>query len=161
MKLVLPLPPPANHYKKLRVVRGIPQWFLTSRAKKFFAEVRRIGQGLKPLAEPVTLTVRIYRQRRVGDWDGFTKCLCDALQGIAYFNDSQINEAHVYRRDDKANPRIEVEVLPTGVGVTHEVVRMKHVPLESLPLFSEAGYDKPKLSLVSRATPHYRPPKGK
>jgi Holliday junction resolvase RusA-like endonuclease len=34
----------------------------------------------------------------------------DALQGSLYLNDSQIVALHLYRYDDKANPRIEVSV---------------------------------------------------
>ncbi len=169
MKLTLPLPPPANHYKKLRVVRGIPQWFLTSRAKKFYAQVKQLGMGQVPLAEPVILTLRIYRARRVGDWDGFTKCVCDALQGIAYHNDSQISEAHVYRRDDKANPRVEVDVRPMGAEFEpFPAAFRKPAPAPKpkprhygeLPLFDASDFERPppKLTLAERAVPNYRPP---
>ena len=34
----------------------------------------------------------------------------DSLRGIAYADDKQIVEIHAYRRDDPANPRIEVVI---------------------------------------------------
>jgi hypothetical protein len=42
------------------------------------------------------------------------KVLVDALQGIAYSNDSQVSELHAYLHDDKARPRVEVNVWATG-----------------------------------------------
>lgn len=160
MKLTLPLPPPANHYKSVRVVQGHPRWFLTSRAKKFFAEVKALGIGLKPLSGPVALTMHVFRAQRRGDWDGFTKCVCDALEGLAYWNDSQISEAHVYRQEDKANPRVEVDIRPIGADVFEPFPRWVDKPLqvlkpvETLPLFS-------KKTLAERATPNYKPPNGR
>ena len=37
-----------------------------------------------------------------------------SLQGVAYDNDSQIVEIHAYLRDDKADPRVEVEIEEVG-----------------------------------------------
>jgi Holliday junction resolvase RusA-like endonuclease len=46
----------------------------------------------------------------VGDVDGPVKALLDSLNGLAWDDDSQIEVLHVFRHDDKANPRVEVEV---------------------------------------------------
>ena len=58
----------------------------------------------------VNITVRLFRPAKRGDADNFSKVMLDALQGHAYQNDGQITELHVYRADDKMNPRVEVEV---------------------------------------------------
>lgn len=42
--------------------------------------------------------------------DDFHKLSCDALSGIVYEDDSQIDDAHVKRAYDKAHPRIEIEI---------------------------------------------------
>lgn len=44
------------------------------------------------------------------DIDNYGKLLYDSLQGIVYFDDSQIQEAHVKKFIDVENPRIEVTV---------------------------------------------------
>lgn len=82
---------------------------LSREARAYQARMKTYAAGATPLKCPVKLTIRVYRPRKVGDWDGTIKPLCDALQGILYEDDSQIVEAHVYRLDDKKNPRVEVE----------------------------------------------------
>lgn len=47
-----------------------------------------------------------------GDWDNLAKAICDALNGIAYDDDRQIVEAHVYLTKGEGKPRTEVEVSP-------------------------------------------------
>ena len=51
-----------------------------------------------------------FQNRRRRDWDNLNKLTMDALNGIAYDDDSQICEAHVYRAYDAHKPRIEVTV---------------------------------------------------
>ena len=70
------------------------------------SELRGILEGR------VAVSLVLYRPRRVGDIDGPIKALLDSLNGFAWTDDSQIVELHVVRRDDKANPRVEVEVWP-------------------------------------------------
>jgi Holliday junction resolvase RusA-like endonuclease len=68
------------------------------------------GRGLKPSNGDVSITLAWYRGRKSGDLDNRAKVALDALQGSLYLNDSQIVALHLYRYDDKANPRIEVSV---------------------------------------------------
>ena len=58
------------------------------------------------------VTLRWHRPAKRGDLDNTTKVTLDALNGIAYSDDSQIVELHAYRFDDKDNPRMEVEIKP-------------------------------------------------
>lgn len=71
----------------------------------------------KPLSELITEDVRItmfihYASRRP-DLD--ESLILDLLQGVAYVNDRQVKEKHIYWHLDKEDPRAEiiVDVLPS------------------------------------------------
>lgn len=112
VEITLPLPPSANRY--WRHSRGITHLSSEARAyrrmvaKTFMAIPLKDRRG--PLSGPVRLTLRVYRARKAGDLVNFEKVLSDSLQGLAFRNDSQIAEAHLYRFDDKLRPRVEVLV---------------------------------------------------
>lgn len=114
MKLVLPLPPSANNYWRSVTINGHARVLVSKEAREYVKRVaaHALFPDSKPLEVPVSITVRVFRQQRRGDLLNFEKVLCDALEGVAYVNDSQIVEAHLYLGDDKYNPRVEVEVLP-------------------------------------------------
>lgn len=63
---------------------------------------------LKPLEGDVSFTMRLYRPRKTGDVQNYSKVLLDSLEGFAYHNDKQIVEFHAFRHDDKENPRVHV-----------------------------------------------------
>lgn len=104
-RFILPVPPSVNHYLR-RTRYGVT---LTEAAKNFKDTVKYTVKGMK-LEGNVRMEVKYYRPRRAGDIDGPLKLVFDSLQGILYENDKQIIELHVYRFDDKENPRIEVTV---------------------------------------------------
>jgi Holliday junction resolvase RusA-like endonuclease len=110
MKLVLPYPPTLNHLKA--IVRG--RMVTTKTAREFMAIVAAMAraQGAKPIQGEVAVTVRAYRPRRAGDLDNTLKAAFDSLKGIAWNDDSQVIRIHAWRFDDKANPRLELEVEP-------------------------------------------------
>lgn len=109
--LTLPYPPSANVY--WRAWKG--RMLVSREARAYKAGVlarcklMRLG---KPLTGAVALFVRVYRPRRVGDLGNRLKVLEDALQGIAFEDDDQVIEVHMWREDDKENPRVEVTVEP-------------------------------------------------
>lgn len=107
-RIVLPLPPSANRY--WRYVAGRP--VVSAQARDYKAEVAVIASiaGWSPVAEDVAVVLRFYRQRKHGDLDNYVKILLDALKHIAYMDDSQVSELHMWRHDDKDYPRVEVEV---------------------------------------------------
>lgn len=67
----------------------------------------------KPLECPVSVVINTYHDNhRKNDWDNFHKLSMDALTGIVYLDDSQIEQAIVNKHYDKTNPRIEIEIIP-------------------------------------------------
>jgi hypothetical protein len=73
-----------------------------------------------PLTGEVAVTVHIYRPRKTGDLDNRLKALLDSLTGCIWRDDKQVVEMHVYRRDDRDNPRAVVtvrEVAPAPMTV--------------------------------------------
>lgn len=64
-----------------------------------------------PLTRGLKLTLRAYfGTKRTQDIDNFNKLVLDALTGIVWEDDSQIQELHIYKDYCKENPRIELEV---------------------------------------------------
>jgi len=60
---------------------------------------------------PCSVTVYLYFvDKRRRDWDNRHKLSMDAMEWTVFYDDSQIEEWHVYKRIDKANPRIEISV---------------------------------------------------
>ena len=108
--LVLPYPPTVNHM--YRRARG--HLALTPEALAFRHAVRMIAmvQGVQPTTGPVAVFLDVYRPRRRGDLDNILKATLDALNGIAYRDDDQVEQITAQRYDDKRAPRVEVSVVP-------------------------------------------------
>lgn len=106
--IVLPLPPSANRY--WRSYRGRVTVSEDAKTYKRGVAMAATHAGLRPFTGPVAVYLHVYRARKVGDLDNFAKVTLDALRGVAYQDDDQITELHLWRHDDKANPRVEVEI---------------------------------------------------
>lgn len=66
----------------------------------------------QPLQGELDLTINLYfGTKRKSDWDNFHKLSCDALTGIVYVDDNQVQSALVHKHYDKANPRIEIDIM--------------------------------------------------
>ncbi len=66
----------------------------------------------KPLEGELELWITLYfGTKRKADLDNYNKLSLDALTGIVYCDDSQINGLHIERAFDKHNPRIEIEIV--------------------------------------------------
>ena len=118
MKLTLPVPPSANLYWRDRVLRTktgeyVVQRYKTAEAREYQELVANTAFGscrMIPKPRDVVLRLTWYREAKRGDLDNRLKVILDALQGTAYENDSQIAEIHAFREEDKAKPRVELEV---------------------------------------------------
>lgn len=108
MILTLPYPPTANNFKMIINNRMI----LTSEARAYKATVTHLARksGCEMLLGPVSVTVDVYRPRRVGDLDNCLKVLLDSITGVAWKDDAQIVEIHARRYEDKNNPRVELTI---------------------------------------------------
>lgn len=73
-------------------------------------EVRSQWRGA-PLKGSIRVSIRFFFQtKRRRDLDNQNKLVLDALTGIAYEDDSQIDELHLCRSYDKERPRIEIKL---------------------------------------------------
>ncbi len=106
--LTLPYPPSVNRMYRIAHNRLV----LTEDARTYKIAAGWVAQkeGIAPFTGRIALYVHLYRGHKRGDADNPLKCLQDALNGIAWNDDEQIIELHVWRHDDKQNPRAEVEV---------------------------------------------------
>ena len=105
MTITLPVPPSANRY--WRHAKG--RTYRSAAANAYRKLVQTVS-GCRVATTPCSVTVVWYRAAKRGDLDNRLKVLFDALQGVAYTNDSLIVEIHAYRREDKSHPRMEVTV---------------------------------------------------
>src|SRR5690606_2715083 len=110
--LVLPYPPSANRYWR-HVGRNV---VVRAEARKYRqgVKLRALTAGIRPLAGELVVSAGVYRPQRRGDLDNTLKVVFDALNGVAWGDDSQVIEVHARRYDDRANPRIELSVEVAG-----------------------------------------------
>ena len=106
--IVLPLPPSANRY--WRNYNGVTVVSDAAKTYKTGVWLQAQQAGMHPYTGLVAVHLHVYRKQRRGNLDNFVKVALDSLIGIAYQDDDQVVEMHVYRHDDKANPRVEVDV---------------------------------------------------
>lgn len=92
-------PPSANRW--WRMVRG--RMLLSREARAYKAMVALLGEASRvtpfPKGTPVRFEMFWHRGRKSGDLDKRLGIALDALQGIAYENDSQIVEISAHRDD--------------------------------------------------------------
>lgn len=112
MMLYLPEPPSANrwwrHWRGRMVLSVAARTY--KRVVATLAEGSRITPFLKPT--PVRVAMHWHRGRKSGDLDKRLGVLLDALQGVAYENDSQIVEISARRDDTPGAHAVVVHVWP-------------------------------------------------
>lgn len=66
-----------------------------------------------PLEGRICVVYRFFGMQH--DWDNPCKILGDAMNGIVYYDDKQVIEAHIYLyREEKLDPRVDVEIQTIG-----------------------------------------------
>ncbi len=111
-RMVLPVPPSGNSAYRVagRRVISSKEWLEYQAAIGIFASTKRIKKIAAP--QQIGLTIRWYRERAKGDLTNREKTIEDALQGICFDNDAQVQRKASIRYDDfSGSPRIEVEVV--------------------------------------------------
>ena len=74
-------------------------------------QIKSQYKGKKPIKGGVGMEVKLYfGNKRKNDIDNFNKLLYDAMTGIVYEDDSQIQCVLTEKKYDKKSPRIELEV---------------------------------------------------
>ena len=108
INMTVPYPPTLNN---MFISRGRFR-VLSPKARAYKAEVQKLAQiaRIKPIEGDLCVDMYIYRPRKVGDIDNLSKSLFDSLKGLAWHDDKQVVELHIYRNDDKDNPRVELRI---------------------------------------------------
>jgi Holliday junction resolvase RusA-like endonuclease len=115
----IPYPPSVNTIYRHRVMGKKVVTYKTPEHRTYvdavgssvrYAGLRNPMIDTLPFVGNVSLIVRLFRPRKAGDIDNRMKALFDSLNGVAWKDDSQVVELHVYRREDKDDPRAELEI---------------------------------------------------
>ena len=106
--LVLPYPPSTN--TAYNPINGV--MVKSKEAREYTKAVKDIVAGLPKLAGDVMVTIYVFRPRRARDLPNCEKVMIDAMKGLLWRDDEQINAMPMYRFEDKQNPRVEL----TAVG---------------------------------------------
>jgi Holliday junction resolvase RusA-like endonuclease len=106
---------------KARARRGAGGRWYTPHLTKAYEEAVGIAARAAGVSAPYDGAVSLHivlwlPDRRRRDLDNCAKSICDALNGIAYEDDSQIVELIVRRHIDRERPRAEVSVECAGLG---------------------------------------------
>ncbi len=104
---ILPLPPSTN-----RLYRRYGAHMVKSAEAQAYEHAAALALRHidNPLTCAVAVTLAVYFPSKAGDLDNRAKKILDCLQGVAYANDKQVTELHMFRHVDKHNPRVEVTV---------------------------------------------------
>lgn len=88
--------------------------YITNKArdlKESYAWQAKSQWNGKPIKDNIEIIINIFfGTKRKSDWDNFHKLSMDALEGIVFENDNQIQKATVIKNYDKNDPRIEIEL---------------------------------------------------
>lgn len=109
--LTVPVPPSANRWHRHVGQRVL----LSSEARAYLKALPAHLPGLQPIDGPIRVDIRWVRERRSGDVDKRGAILLDALQGLAYHDDSQVADYRIWRDDsERESPRMVVTITPLG-----------------------------------------------
>lgn len=108
MKFKLDYPPSLN--RLWRHFHGRAILSREAREYKKVVQYQALEQRVTRQDGPLCVSLHLFRPAKRGDIDNATKALFDSLNGLAWNDDSQIVEMHVYRGDDKNYPRVEINV---------------------------------------------------
>ncbi len=129
MHIVLQGRPMSNNNIYKTMCRGnFPTRYLCKKAsdlKNSYVNQIRGQWKSQPLTGPLNAVITTYHDnKRKNDWDNFHKLSMDAMTGIVYVDDSQIQTAIVKRKYDKENPRIEIGFSKAnkGISINHEIL---------------------------------------
>lgn len=111
MKIVLPLPPSINRYYTQNKYTG--RRVKTKEAKSWESEalwmLKKIRKKFRK--KEVVVIYEYYFKDNRSDYINRAKITDDIIEKAGIIdNDRQIIEGHIYKRIDKKNPRVEIEI---------------------------------------------------
>ena len=107
--LIVPVPPSANDWHR-HVGRRV---LISAKARAYVKALPYHVLPMNPFVGPIRVEIRWFRARRAGDVDKRGAILLDALQGIAYTDDSQIADYRIVRDDSEPKAaRMVVTITP-------------------------------------------------
>lgn len=89
-------------------VRGKPMFIKSAKALAYASAFKHQAPKCEMLEGDVAVHIIIHYASRRPDLD--ESLILDLLQGVAYENDRQVKEKHIYWALDKENPRCEITV---------------------------------------------------
>lgn len=89
--------------------------FMTNEGKQFKSDVAKAaspysGIILDTEKQKLSVSITYHFRTSLSDIDGSNKLVLDAMQGIFYKNDRQVQELHCFKFVDKESPRIEITI---------------------------------------------------
>jgi len=94
--------------RKLVYIKGKPLFIKSEKALAYAKMFKQQCVRQKMLECDVCVEIKIYYASRRPDLD--ESLILDLLQDVAYLNDRQVKEKHIYWGLDKTNPRCEIKV---------------------------------------------------
>lgn len=94
--------------RKMVYVHGKPMFIKSAKALAYAKMFKQQCVRQKMLEGDVCVEIKIYYASRRPDLD--ESLILDLLQDVAYLNDRQVKEKHIYWGLDKDNPRCEIKV---------------------------------------------------
>lgn len=122
LTITLPVPPSINHHyatvQGRRVMSTAGRAYKTEVGQRILTALAGHRHRADLLAcvqaAPLTLTIRFYFASAIRrDVDGGLKITQDAVCDALGVNDNRIAEIHLYKRQDREAPRIELSLAPT------------------------------------------------
>ena len=105
-------PKSTSHIYHYHCKFGRPSGYMTAEGKALKESYQWQAKSQwhkKPLTGPLQIAIQLYHgTKRKTDWDNFHKLSMDALTGIVWEDDSQVQEANVQKHYDPQNPRIVI-----------------------------------------------------
>jgi Holliday junction resolvase RusA-like endonuclease len=99
--------------RKMVTIGGSPRLIKSAKALSYASAFKLQARAGRMIDGDVAVHIKIWYASRRPDLD--ESLILDLLQGIAYANDRQVKEKHIYWGLDKENPRCEIRVEPISV----------------------------------------------
>jgi len=106
--IILGEPASKANSRRMVYVRGKPMFIKSAKALAYAKSFKQQAAAAAKLDGDVAVHITIYYASRRPDLD--ESLILDLLQDVAYTNDRQVKEKHIYWGLDKENPRCEIKV---------------------------------------------------